>query len=542
MLRVHDVSDAKLFSSALGMSGLLNYPATMSVRMLPMFHNRSNFKIYRFGGIEPDIFGENIRYPHSGLYHKWDSIRHFKVDGDLYPFNVADIDAAFGGLSVSAKFNALTGDSHPLNLYFSVDQTCRWTANMYHDVLRYNVGMPSRERENLFAVPCFMRAIALGNGCYALYSMTPTYLYKYGDHYSFAMYVDKPTQEYGVNSNVNVSFVRYELKDDYVYRYSGTPPADFTSNRRVFSALEGAQLAYHVADWVEELVVLYASRVTWRTSASATYKAKTLRGYQFFRPSCPNFEAVFSEDRRNPNWRALASQAYQSLGMSDINGIAYLSDLIEMGTQVRSFAGTLKSIPSQKVKAAASAWLAVHYGFKLMLLDTKTLIETFEKQSLRTSRLSKCQAATSWDSHGITFTARYQVFYDQFAHLVSELQKLQELTDATITSENIWDMVPFSFVIDWFVSIGDVLQSLDIYANLIQKHEVICSGRSIKGACRAKASQLGLPDFVDVGNVQLSCYFRRYEKSLQPPSLFPSVTVNPFNHMVEGAALWISRK
>lgn len=268
--------------------------------------------------------------------------------------------------------------------------------------------------------------------------------------------------------------------------------------------------------------------------------AWTLLGGKPPQPRCPNYDTLFPEKDRNPNWKEIAGNAYQSLGMADINGVANISELLEMGSTVASFAKTLQDLPSTKVKGAASAWLAVHFGFKLTILDAVELNEVMEKYVNKRSNLSKIQAAATHISNGIAYNCRYQVFYDEFANVRSILERLLTIADAYPTLENSWDMVPWSFVIDWFLNLGDILQSLDVYANLRQKHDVICCGRSIKARSQIPHTCLGIPD--GHGVCYATYYRRAYQKNLILPSLVPSVTINPFNHLIEAAALYISTR
>lgn len=263
--------------------------------------------------------------------------------------------------------------------------------------------------------------------------------------------------------------------------------------------------------------------------------------------TAPNYQVIFSDydSIRNVNWHTIADSAYQSLGVADINGIANLKELAEMGSTVLGFIDTLKSLPSKKVKAAASAWLAIHYGFKLTILDAKELREVLHKFSERRSNLSKAQATSeSTNDFGITYRYRYQVFYDQFAQLDSLLEEFLAISDSYISLENSWDMVPWSFVIDWFVQIGDWFQSLDNYLNLKQRHRVICTGRSVEASFTALPSQLGLFSGVgkdaSLGCITLKFYKRIYSPYLVKPSSLPSVSINILDHWFEVAALYIS--
>lgn len=265
----------------------------------------------------------------------------------------------------------------------------------------------------------------------------------------------------------------------------------------------------------------------------------------------PDYAHLFPQaDRRHNycNWNAIAADAYQSLGMTDMNGIAGLADILGLTSDVKKMASTLQSIPVKGIKSVASAYLGAHYGFKLMVSDLKTLRSVMSRYAEQRSNLKRCQASSQWTvgdgSKARSYTSRYQVFYDEFANVEEILDQLLEIADFGPTTENWWDSVPMSFVVDWFIGISDVLQSLDTYANLRQKHDVICCGRSIKGRRQLTPSELFdsttweyLP--FDVHAVY---YTRQYQEQLILPSLVPSVTINPFNHMIEGAALIISRR
>lgn len=269
---------------------------------------------------------------------------------------------------------------------------------------------------------------------------------------------------------------------------------------------------------------------------TASFKGSTV---DFSKPDFYEVKNRFFPDINRVNWHELAAEAYQDLGMADINGIANLKELTEMGGAVMSFAKTLKSLPAKRVKAAASAWLAVHYGFKLTILDAQELYSVLNDFTYRRSSLSKAQAGGSTQIGYQTYEHRYQVFFDVFAQLRSVLLQCVAISDAFPTLENAWDMVPWSFVIDWFVDLGSVLQSLDNWFNLRQRHEVVAVGRSVKSS-RMVNSNVFVPGS-DV-NLDISYYAREYTKDLVSPSIIPSVTINPFNHLVEAAALIISIK
>lgn len=535
MIRIHDLSNA--FYVSLGAqqpSGGVFYYA-----MVPVYYADGDRPLeVSVDLFDDDIFGEEIHYG-SPKFHKWSSIRHFKTEADIIPITRSMADSLFRP-QPGRKVNVLnpSNPTNPLLIPFDIKVGGYFLGDFARANAQHEGTAVAKATRHLFYGTDFFN-VHNSHGDFYCVSILTYSVYNRNGHYSYSYYRDL---EY---TSTGMTVFLWKWKDSHKSSLGTLKKGGLRTCYVTLGPDEVDDFGI-VRRTVREWTQLHAgdtgSDATGFRNLSNFTSLKSAMPVSSISVHRPNYDAIFASNRRNPNWYELAAQAYQSLGMSDINGVAYITELFSMGEEVIKFSRTLKSIPSSKVKAVASAWLAVHYGFKLTLLDTKTLRDTLEKEASRLTRESKCQSALEYHYEDIRFVARYQVFYNQFAHLLRTLDQLVELTDAALTSENLWDMVPFSFVIDWFVRLGDVLQSLDNFSNLIQKHEVVAAGKSIKGECLGKASQLGLPAWLGDQHIKLTCYLRRYERHLQSPSLVPSVTVNPFNHLIEGAALVISRK
>jgi hypothetical protein len=142
--------------------------------------------------------------------------------------------------------------------------------------------------------------------------------------------------------------------------------------------------------------------------------------------------------------------------------------------RVRAFKKAYGRDPNE---AAANMWLELQYGWKPLLKDvhdaSKALSNLHDKPNSYTSTIR-----TSLKKSGSSFTAnhvfsispagsgellidwsasyRYVITYG-FDPVVSQLQSMELLNPATI----VWELIPFSFVADWFVPIGDYLATLD---------------------------------------------------------------------------------
>lgn len=527
MIRIHRGTMSRCFTLATQSTYVFYNAGNLGLQLLMLdIPNHAVEDFRSFDEIYEDPLGDNISYGNPKICeHHWNSIVNWQVKGDIYAFDTARFVLDFRTLNLLTQNN----DFRLVHVIYGQ------RGGLVYDILHYTKPTePTTNRRlamyaGIVATPFkFERGyhydvFDLRRDVYEdrIDGFRTFHPYSHGIGEGYTFITQQPTIGLTFHSwsNREHNWV-VEVKVKYIL-YADEGPQQWVARRReaIELALTSGSLRIYWTGWGGAEQALPVDVVLHR----------------------PYYEALFPQTSRNPNWGALAAEAYQSLHFSDINGIAYIADTLEMGAAFSSFAKTLKSLPTRRVKAAASAWLSIHYGFKLALLDTISLSNEIEKQSLRNARMTKCQSSLRYSHGNVSYVARYQVFYDEFAKLNSYLKQLLQISDLWLTSENLWDMVPYSFVIDWFVSIGDVLSAIDGYARLQQSHDVICSGKSIKGECAATPSMLGLDPRVLTSECSITAYFRRYSRFLQLPTFLPTVTLQPFNHLIEAAALVISR-
>lgn len=244
-------------------------------------------------------------------------------------------------------------------------------------------------------------------------------------------------------------------------------------------------------------------------------------------------------DKDVMGWRDLAYDAYASVQFYNGNGIALFRDLREMQEGVRSTLKTIKGLGGNTLAAIAQLYLTFHYGYKLLMMDTEELTKELIHYDSLTSKDCKCQKGRSTASTGSgghwSVRLNYEVYYDLYGQLTSELQKLVDLFDIDPLDPTIWwDLTPYSFVVDWFVDIGDLLERIQVDTEIRNKHKVRAVGRTVKAECRTVKLNRSL--------VTAKFYERQYDKQLiTPPVNVPVNTTLAPQHWVEGAALAVSR-
>lgn len=128
-------------------------------------------------------------------------------------------------------------------------------------------------------------------------------------------------------------------------------------------------------------------------------------------------------------------------------------------------------------RAAANAWLAYTYGWKPLVNDVyraaETMAESAERQA---NRVAEVRASTNRDDHRIipgfvmgispAMTARKVWSQKESWRGVWRLEPTQwdawgsfGLLNPALVA---WELLPFSFVVDWFLPVGRYLEGLDV--------------------------------------------------------------------------------
>lgn len=501
--------------------------------------------------------------------HIWNDVTNFQVRGDVYNLEFSGRKNLFRlrdyrSLGFGDKINPLSGTGRAVFFPIRYDQTKHlW----YHTMIsEWNGGHPGGREIIKRCVPCvFYYFNEHTNTIY--HGRLPLYFYRtdnnllcdaYGNlvgadgQYRYMYHSIYASRVIGIDHQTGKPNL-FTRSQPGLYDSDGV----FSTQFRIFRGMDCRAL-YKYVEGLCKIDAAYSGPLSpgdknviqLQLSAADNWDIP-LRQYRESEISAsgPNYFTLFPQsDRKRSflNWNALAAEAYQDLGMSDINGIAGVQDILNSGKDIMGLLSTIKLLPLKRVAAVAQLYLSIHYGLKLMVLDAKTLYDTLERYAQERAGFKRCQAQQFWSvGEGVTtrtYQARYQVYYDEFKFVRDKLHELLMISDLQLTTENWWDGVPMSFVVDWFVNVGDILTAIDNFANLSQRFETICTGRSIKGKRSLVPKDLGCVGFEFNCPVEATYYVRQYQKQLLLPSLVPSVTINPFNHTVEGAALIVSRK
>nr|UJQ85098.1 MAG: hypothetical protein 1 [Leviviridae sp.] len=238
----------------------------------------------------------------------------------------------------------------------------------------------------------------------------------------------------------------------------------------------------------------------------------------------------------NFNWHDLARDLYSSVEFgTESNGIAYGIDFSETYDSVQKLfdAVNVKKIRSVS-KSLSSLYLSYHYGWKLTYQDTLSMIRELETLP---ARLKKVLIGRAITSNGLN-TYSMCTWADTSQKQLDLLRDLATKLDAVLSLENVWDLVPYSFVVDWLIPLGDSLNALDHFLTLEYEYPSCVQSKTWSYIDPKVPVSRFYSDEMN-GSLTLKLYQRRFSNELETPSFLPNLQ-SPLHHTVEGSALIVA--
>lgn len=234
----------------------------------------------------------------------------------------------------------------------------------------------------------------------------------------------------------------------------------------------------------------------------------------------------------------LATRASKQVNANKVNMIAFLRDL----KNPKSLIPKLKNLRS--LEGLADNYLTVNYGILPTISDLKGIVAAFRKVAPFLDKNGfQVFTASSRDSTNIKNT-QYSLEQriklaistedDGFQLLLQQLESMGTLP----TLENVWDLIPYSFVLDWFVDVGGFLERVDTRLRLLRLNiRYATMSRKIRIEGMLKAS----PGHPYAGYVTWEHYHRWVSSQCPVPPLSLQMNNEDFNHWLESGALLVQR-
>lgn len=234
----------------------------------------------------------------------------------------------------------------------------------------------------------------------------------------------------------------------------------------------------------------------------------------------------------------LAMEASSKVIANDVNMLQFLRDF-RHPTQMIPKLKNLKSL-----KSYANDYLSVKYGLMLTIADLSTIFDAFKRMKANRDRNGfKTYSAGHIESQVI---GKNQYQLEQHIKLgIGDEDQLFELLEEGLdmigflpTMEVIWDLVPYTFVIDWFVSLGGFLERLDSRDRLRRLNIRYVTMSRKSSVVKVISPSLTSPY---AGELVWVHYHRWVSDQCPVPPLSLKSNILNFDHWIEGTALLLQR-
>lgn len=234
----------------------------------------------------------------------------------------------------------------------------------------------------------------------------------------------------------------------------------------------------------------------------------------------------------------LAMQASEKMIHNETNMLEFFSGLRNPTQLIPK----LKNL--SKLKTLSENFLTVEYGLLPLVSDLKEIWESakriapyLDKNGFQTLS-AKSSSTQSEGNKTFMLEQHIKLAVDKEDNLFHELIQQAEGMGYLPTFENLWDLVPWSFVIDWFVNVGNFLERVDTRLRLVRLN-IRYTTMSYKETTQICVGGTGIPY---TGSVGLVTYHRWSADHCPLPPLSLQSKPDVSRHWLEAGALILSRR
>lgn len=298
---------------------------------------------------------------------------------------------------------------------------------------------------------------------------------------------------------------------------------------------------HHIDDSKPHLTMTYSDAADSRCSNPVSHKALQER-LAMGMLVCSN--TTNENYPSNSQWHDMSLTALDNCAYTSCNSIAFLRDFRRFGSEIEDGLKLLKNPLS--LKAWSSLYLGVRYGSRLTMSDLKSIGDGLReaKYRLKSKRFSvvRSKLTTDLQVNYKGWTAKREMIFKIGYRTDKDLLHLVTVNlynwGLLPTTENLWDLVPYSFVLDWFVGINKLCSAID-RRGLEQSLDILGCTYSYKDTY---TTTIDLTEFgYEATTVSYTVYHRYTRSSLPHATLFVDWGHSSSINLVDAVFLLIQR-
>lgn len=228
----------------------------------------------------------------------------------------------------------------------------------------------------------------------------------------------------------------------------------------------------------------------------------------------------------------------QQVQSASVNGIALVKDLVSMKGWLERISGIFTELSEKTLrsvsKASSAAALEYFYGLRLTTKDLKEVLDGIYAYANTNPFNRRRGSSAAFQSGDLNYEGHLGIYIPPLSLDFMKFRQLMSDFDFELTPSNLWDLIPFSFVIDWIVPVEEFLKRFELGAAMGSgRMRILYSIGSYKASTQP-STESGL-----VGGV-LTVYRRDVFPMPPEMKLLPSSGVAlPLDHTIEGMSLLV---
>jgi len=235
----------------------------------------------------------------------------------------------------------------------------------------------------------------------------------------------------------------------------------------------------------------------------------------------------------------LAMEASEQVNANKVNMLEFLKDLRRPQDLIPKLKGLLT------LKGVSGNYLGFKFGVLPTISDVKEIVAAFKKIKPYIDQNGFKTYGAGWhrelEKDGLLFSKLQRIKLaisdedDEFQALIARLDSMGTLP----TFENVWDLVPYSFVVDWLIDVGGFLERVDSRLRLSRlniRYVTMSRKTRVTGTINPEIENVPF-----IGTVDWVHYHRWVSDQCPVPPLSLSNTSKDFSHWLEAGALIIQR-
>jgi hypothetical protein len=223
----------------------------------------------------------------------------------------------------------------------------------------------------------------------------------------------------------------------------------------------------------------------------------------------------------------LTDRIYSQLAIPNVNNMENIANVKSLKKMIPNLR---RALTKRSFKSFAELYLFWKYEYSTTAMDLKAYYAYFQMVGRRAASDTQMIRISGPSEYNSQATTRYSISLPTFT------ASLLESLGLTPSLSNTWDCLPFTFVVDWFVGLGDVLQRIHqekILATLKIRYCTVSTelNDSVKILVGPFAGEC----------VGRSIYYRTCNTAIPTPDV-DVVFKNPIRHLLDGTALIVAMR